>query len=56
MFRRPGAMWMLAAFAFWFSACGRTPKSDPHATPETNGEVRQITLHVPAMIDRQGIT
>jgi hypothetical protein len=50
MFGRTGATWALAASAFWLSACGRANDA------ETNADFPQITLHVPGMIDRQGIT
>jgi hypothetical protein len=60
MFGRTGVVWVLAASAFWLSACGRAHKPEKSAPPETNAAspagVRQITLHVPGMIDRQGIT
>lgn len=78
MFGRTGAMWVVAASAFWLSACGRVQESEKSSPPKKslpsqkssppdksspskkNAEppagVRQITLHVPGMIDRQGIT
>jgi hypothetical protein len=60
MFGRTGVMWLLAASAFWLSACGRVHEPEKTLLPEKNAEppaqVQQITLHVPGMIDRQGIT
>jgi hypothetical protein len=53
MFGRTGVTWVLAASALWLSACGRARE------PETNAASSagvQLTLHVPGMIDRQGIT
>jgi hypothetical protein len=51
---------VLAASAFWLSACGRVQEPEKGLAPETNEAspvgVQQITLHVPGMIDRQGIT
>jgi hypothetical protein len=61
MVGRTGVTWMLAASAFWLSACGRAP--DPAKPPSAETPVEpsppaqhQITIHVPGMIDRQGIT
>jgi hypothetical protein len=49
-----GVTWVLAAYVFWLSGCGRV------VAPETNAassaHLQQITLHVPGMVDRQGIT
>lgn len=66
MFGRTGVTWVLAASAFWLSACGRVHEPEKSLPPgissasEKNAEslarVQQITLHVPNMIDRQGIT
>ena len=61
MFGRTGTTVLLAAAAFWLSACGRAPEPEKSLPPETNvasppAAVQQITLHVPGMIDRQGIT
>jgi hypothetical protein len=60
MFGRAGVVWALAASAFWLSACGRLHKPEKNVASETKAEssagVQQITLHVPGMIDRQGIT
>jgi hypothetical protein len=50
MIGRTGVTWVLAASVFWLSGCGRVHE------PETNAGVQQIALHVPGMIDRQGIT
>jgi hypothetical protein len=51
---------MLAALAFCLPACGRVHEAEQSLPPETNAAspamMRQITLHVPGMIDRQGIT
>ena len=60
MFLRTGVTCVLAASAFWLSACdrGHEPKKD--SPSETKAKppagVQKITLHVPGMIDRQGIT
>lgn len=65
MFLRTGVACVLAASAFWLSACDRVePKkssaAEKSAPAETKAKpaaaVRQITLQVPGMIDRQGIT
>ena len=60
MFGRTVMMWVLAASAFWLSACGRVNEPEKSLPPETNAvssaSVQEITLHVPGMIDRQGIT
>lgn len=59
MFGRTGVTWVLAVSAFWLSACGRvheTEKNPPEMNAEPPAGTRQITLHVPGMIDRQGIT
>jgi hypothetical protein len=60
MFGRTGVTWVLAASAFWLSACGRVHEPEKSLPPETNAAssaaVQQITLQVPGMIDRQGIT
>jgi hypothetical protein len=54
MFGRTGMTWVLAASALWLSACGRAHESTTNAAPSAG--VQQLTLHVPGMIDRQGIT
>jgi hypothetical protein len=63
MVGRTGVMWVLAASALWLSACGRAPEPEKSSPPDTTATaqpappaVQQITLHVPGMIDRQGIT
>ena len=59
MFGRTGVTWVLAASSFWLSACGRLHESEKSVPPETNAASSagvQLTLHVPGMIDRQGIT
>ena len=60
MFGRRGARWVLAASAFWLFACGRVHESEKSIAPETDAAssaaVQEVTLHVPGMIDRQGIT
>jgi hypothetical protein len=72
MFGRTGVTWVLAVSVLWLSACGRvhepekslqTEKSlqmEESLPTEKNAEspagAQQITLHVPGMIDRQGIT
>ena len=60
MFGRTGVTWVLAASSFWLSACGRAHEPEKSLPPGTNAAssavVQQITLHVPGMIDRQGIT
>jgi hypothetical protein len=52
--------WLVAASALWLSACGRAPEAEKNAAPENKAEsapaIKEITLHVPGMIDRQGIT
>jgi hypothetical protein len=51
---------VLAVSAFWLSACGQVHEPKKGSPPQTEGAppaaVQQITLHVPGMIDRQGIT
>jgi hypothetical protein len=54
MFRRTGVTWVLAASVFWLSACGRIP--GPETNAASSAPLQQITLHVPGMVDRQGIT
>ena len=54
MFGRTGVTWVLAASAFWLSACGRV--HGPATNAVSSAPLRQITLHVPGMVDRQGIT
>ena len=54
MFGRTGVTLVLAASAFWLSGCGRV--HGPETSAASSGGVQQITLHVPGMIDRQGIT
>jgi hypothetical protein len=51
---RSGVTWVLAASALWLSACGRVQGPQTKATPAAG--LQQITLHVPGMVDRQGIT
>jgi hypothetical protein len=50
---RKGATWVLAASAFWLCACGTVNKPERDAAP---AGLRRITLQVPGMVDRQGIT
>jgi hypothetical protein len=45
--------WVVAASALWLSACGRARDPETNAAPSAGA---QLTLHVPGMIDRQGIT
>jgi hypothetical protein len=54
MFRRTGVTGMLVASAFWLSGCGQVRERETNAA--SSASVQQITLHVPGMIDRQGIT
>jgi hypothetical protein len=54
MFGRTGMTWVLAASALWLSGCGRVRGPETNAAP--SAPMQQITLHVPGMIDRQGIT
>jgi hypothetical protein len=54
MFGRTGVTWVLAVSAFWLSACGRVHEPEKKAASYTG--LPQITIHVPGMIDRQGIT
>jgi hypothetical protein len=54
MFGRTGVTWVLAASALWLSACGRA--HEPGTNAASSAGVQQLTLHVPGMIDRQGIT
>jgi hypothetical protein len=54
MFRRKGVAWVLAAAAFWLSACGRV--NEPQTDSASDEGLQQVTLHVPDMIARQGIT
>jgi hypothetical protein len=60
MFGRTGVACVLAASAFWLSACDRAYQSKKSSPAETKAVspagVQQITVHVPGMIDRQGIT
>jgi hypothetical protein len=53
MFGRTSVMWVVAASSFWLSGCGRVHEPE---TAASSAGLRQITLHVPGMIDRQGIT
>ena len=46
--------WVVAASALWLSACGRAREPETNAVSSAGGQ--QLTLHVPGMIDRQGIT
>ena len=54
MVGRTGVTWVLAASALWLSACGRV--HEPETNTASSAGVQQIRLHVPGMIDRQGIT
>jgi hypothetical protein len=54
MFGRTGVTWVLAASVLCLSACGRT--REPQTNAVSSGGAQQLTLHVPGMIDRQGIT
>jgi hypothetical protein len=54
VFGRTGVTWVLAASALWLSACGRA--REPGTTAPSSAGVRQLTLQVPGMVDRQGIT
>ena len=54
MFGRTGVTWVLAVSAFWLSACGRA--REPETNAASSAGAQQLTLHVPGMIDRQGIT
>jgi uncharacterized lipoprotein len=60
MFGRTSMTWVLAISVFWLSACGRVNEPEKSVQPEKNAEspagAQQITLHVPGMINRQGIT
>jgi hypothetical protein len=69
MLRRTGGAMVLATLALWLSACGRVHEPQKSVPPDTKASVAagegeapaepkraQITLHVPGMIDRQGIT
>jgi hypothetical protein len=60
MVRQMGVTWVLAAAAFCLSACSRVDQPDKGLAAETKSAsdagVKEITLHVPGMIDRQGIT
>ena len=54
MFGRMGVTWVLAASAFWLAGCARVHEPETEAASAAGAQ--QITLHVPGMIDRQGIT
>jgi hypothetical protein len=54
MFGRTGVKGMLVASAFWLSGCGRVDEGDSNAP--SSASMQQITLEVPGMIGRQGIT
>jgi hypothetical protein len=54
MFGRTNVAWVLAASALWLSGCGRVHEPETNAASSANGQ--QITIHVPGMVDRQGIT
>ena len=60
MLERTGVTWVLAALALCLSACSRVDGPDKGLPAETKSAsdvgVKEITLHVPGMIDRQGIT
>jgi hypothetical protein len=51
---------VLAALAFWPFGCAGVHEPEKRLPRQTNAAspagVQQITLHVPGMIDRQGIT
>ena len=63
---RASLSWIVAASALWLCACGRAPEPAKTLSPETKAETpppvqqqsawQEITIHVPGMIDRQGIT
>ena len=54
MIGRMGVTCVLAASVFWLSGCGRVHEPGADAASSAGGQ--QVTLHVPGMIDRQGIT
>ena len=54
MVGRKGVTWLLAISAFWLSACSRVHEPETKSAPPAG--LQKITLHVPGMIDRQGIT
>jgi hypothetical protein len=54
MIGRTGVTWVLAASVLWLSGCGRV--HEPGTNAASSAGVQQITVHVPGMIDRQGIT
>jgi hypothetical protein len=51
---RRGVTWVLAVSMFCLSACHRMHDPDKNAASDAN--LQEITVHVPGMIDRQGIT
>jgi hypothetical protein len=60
MVGRRGGTWVPAALALGLFGCAGAHESEkrlPSPTSAPSGAaVQQITLHVPGMIDRQGIT
>jgi hypothetical protein len=54
MIGRTGVVCVLAASMFWLTGCGRGHEPGTDAAPGARGQ--QVTVHVPGMIDRQGIT
>ena len=54
MVGRTGALALLVTLAFWSTGCSRDPERETNAPASANAQ--QITLRVPGMIDRQGIT
>jgi hypothetical protein len=59
MVGRRGVTWVLAALAFWLFGCAGVHEPEKRVPRQTNTAPPagvQITLHVPGMIDRQGIT
>jgi hypothetical protein len=54
MVGRTAVTCVLAASAFWLSGCGRV--QEPETNAASPAGVQRITVHVPGMIDRQGIT
>jgi hypothetical protein len=60
MVGRRGVPWVLAALTLWLFGCAGGQEPEKPRPPQTNAAsaagVRQITLQVPGMIDRQGIT
>jgi hypothetical protein len=48
-----GVQALLVASVFWMSGCSR---GHEETNAPSTANVQQVTLHVPGMIDRQGIT